>query len=310
MAQGTMIPKSLNMTAAGGLMLAIGFQLAVLPVWLPEHPWIMAALIVLMIPLNTPFWSLIHEAIHRNMHPGRTANEAWGRMMSVMFGASFHVLRFGHMMHHQYNRDWESEIYSPPQKKWIVALNHYFKMTCGIYLIEVLLSYLVALTPKRLTQKIADTIFTDDHHRQAVRQMLQKPGNVARLRFDCAMIVLLYGGAFYLYGALWPLLLLLIAGRAFAISFMDNAYHYDTPPDNSVPAKELQVPPLVSRLILNFNYHMTHHKNAGLPWIALEKEHKAKSRSFDGPLLPAMFAQFKGPIEASLYDRHVHTDQA
>ncbi len=299
MAQGSMIPKSINMIAASLIMLAILFQLWVMPLLLPSSPWIMAAIILALTPLNTPFWSLIHEGIHRNMHPGRAANEAWSRTMSIIFGASFHVLRFGHLMHHQYNRDWESEIYAPPQKKWMVAINHYFKMLCGIYLVEVLLSYLVALTPKKLTQKIADHIFSDEHHRHAVRQMLQKPGNVTRLRIDCALIALLYGTAFYLYGAMWPLLVLLIAARALVISIMDNAYHYDTPPDNSIAAKELRLPPLMARLILNFNYHLTHHKNAGLPWSELAKDHQAKNRTYDGGLLPALFAQFKGPIAKS-----------
>lgn len=301
MAHSTMIPRSVNMMAASLIMLAMIFQLLVLPLLLPSSPWTIAAIIVILAPLNTPFWSLIHEGIHRNMHPGRAANEAWSRIMSIVFGASFHVLRFGHLMHHQYNRAWESEIYAPPQKKWAVAINHYFKMLCGIYLVEVLLSCLVALTPRKLAQKIADRIFSDEHHRHAVRQMLQKPGNVAKLRMDCALIALLYGTAFFLYGALWPLLVLLIGARALVISIMDNAYHYDTPPDNSVAAKELHLPPLMAGLILNFNYHLTHHKNTALPWSELAKDHRAKGRSFDGGLIPALLAQFKGPLAASRF---------
>lgn len=303
MAQSAPIPKNINLAVAAVIMLAILCQLLVLPWVLADQPWVLAGVIVALVAVNTPFWSLIHEGIHRNLHPDRPMNEGVSRLMSVIFGASFHVLRFGHLMHHQYNRAWESEIYHPPQKKWLVALNHYFKMTCGIYLIEVLLSFLVALTPGRITQQVADRLFTDPQHRQAVRQMLQKPGNVARLRFDCAMIVALYGAAFYLYGALWPLLLLMIAGRAFVISFMDNAYHYDTPPDNSVPALELRAPGMIEKMIFNFNYHMTHHKNAGLPWSALAREHQAQGRNFDADLLPAMLAQFKGPIDGRKFDQ-------
>lgn len=303
MARDSHIPKTINLTLASLIMLATLFQLLVLPLWLSSSPWTMAAIILALAPLNTPFWSLIHEGIHRNMHPGRAANEAWSRALSVVFGAAFHVLRFGHLMHHQYNRNWESEIYEPPQKKWIVAINHYFKMLCGIYLVEIFLSYLVALTPKNITLKIADRIFDDEHHRHAVRQMLQKPGNVARLRIDCALIALLYGVAFYLYGSLWPLLVLLIGIRAFVISIMDNAYHYDTPPDNSVAAKELYLPPLMARMILNFNYHLTHHKNTGLPWSALAKDHEDKDRIFDGGLVTALLAQFKGPLAATRFDK-------
>lgn len=300
-----LIPKTLNLTLASVLMLAIMGQLLLLPLLARNGgwpAWVMPTLIVAMIPLNTPLWSLIHEAIHRNMHPERTSNEAWGRVMAVIFGASFHLLRFGHLMHHQYNRHWESEIYRPPQKKWLVTCNHYFKMSGGIYWTEVLLTFLLAITPSRLTQKIAHFAFADEHQRAAITRLIQNPSQMARLRFDCAMIALLYGTSFAVYGAAWPLLLLLLGGRAFMISFMDNAYHYNTPPDNSVAAWELQAPHWLARMILNFNFHLTHHKNAHLPWNALAQAHGAQGHAFDDSLWRAMLAQCQGPIDVRQFE--------
>ncbi|HEY8963190.1 MAG TPA: fatty acid desaturase, partial [Alphaproteobacteria bacterium] len=85
-------------------MLAVQFlQIIAMPIFLANYPWIMAPIILFLIPLNTPFWSLIHEAVHKNLHHKAPINDALARLMSVVFGASFDVLRFGHLMHHQYN---------------------------------------------------------------------------------------------------------------------------------------------------------------------------------------------------------------
>jgi fatty acid desaturase len=102
------IPKTLNCALAGLILAAMALQMFVLPL-LGLGPMAMGLAILALIPLNTPFWSLIHEAIHKNFVPDNKANLYAGRLMAVAFGASFHILRFGHLMHHQYNRDWESK---------------------------------------------------------------------------------------------------------------------------------------------------------------------------------------------------------
>lgn len=290
------IPRKTNFLLWGILSSILLSLLLVLPAYAAKYTFACAAAIILFIPINTPYWSLIHEGIHRHLHPHKTWNEFMGRSMAIILGNSFHVLRFGHLMHHQYNRSWESEIYEADDTKWKVTLTHYFKMLGGLYLIEVLLSFILAICPVRYAHHVANLAFSDEHHQQAVRQMLLKPETVWKVRTDCTLIVALYGTSLYLYSAYWPLLALAIGGRALIISLMDNAYHYGTPLDNSVPAKELYVPMPIARMMLNFNYHMTHHTNAGLPWPRLSEEHRKLDRDFDDYLVPALLSQFKGPI--------------
>ena len=258
----------------------------------------MLAITVVLIPLNTPLWSLVHEAIHKNFHSRKHVNEIGGRIMSILFGASFGVLRFGHLMHHQYNREWESEHYIEPGQNRIVAwFSHYFKMLGGLYLTEVLMSFLIALAPKALTRKIARKIFEDDRHHDAVLNSLLKPENIRKIRIDCLATVIVYAGAFYSFEPDWIIPVVALTGRAVIISLMDNAYHYGTPKDNTVIAKELETVPLYSKFILNFNYHVTHHKNVGLPWTKLAEHHAAQNNPYSERLGRALLAQFKGPIK-------------
>lgn len=290
------LPVRLNLTLSGLIITAIMAQMFIMPVALAGYPWVMAAIILILTPLNTPFWSLIHEAVHRNFHPYASGNEWAGRIMSIFFGASFDVLRFGHLMHHQYNREWESEIYGDGQNRTLFTLNHYFKMLGGLYVTEVLVSFLIAIAPLPIAHRIARASFTDVRHQQAVLSGLLKPRIVNRLRLDCVLIVALYAYVFFLFGSAWPVALWLIASRAIIISLMDNAYHYGTPGDNSVIAKELAVPGPIARFILNFNHHATHHHNVGLPWTELEKAHKDQSVSYTEGLAKALLVQFKGPV--------------
>ncbi len=289
------IPGKLNLALSAGIAAAMLVQLLILPH--SSHPVLMAAVVLLLVPLNTPFWSLIHEAIHRNFHTDKTVNEYGGRLLSILFGASFGVLRFGHLMHHQYNREWESEYYDEAEKsKLLACANHYFMMLGGLYYVEVLMSLLIALLPRKATEKIARMIFTNDQHYQAVLNALLKPDNARKIRMDFGLVVVFYGLVFMLAGAHWFLPLLLLAGRGFIISFMDNSYHYGTPPDNSVPAKELRTPALLSKFVLRFNYHLTHHNNTRLPWTALPKGHADQGNAYSEGLGAALLAQFKGPI--------------
>ena len=105
------------------------FQMFVLPCMLYGH----SSLGLLVIPLiltGTMLWSLIHEAIHRLFLPTASINDGWGRVMGIFFGASFDVLKFGHVMHHRYNRDWESEYYDPTKKSFLRANIEYYSRGC------------------------------------------------------------------------------------------------------------------------------------------------------------------------------------
>ena len=79
--------------------------LFVLPLWLLPIDARWGWLLLPIALLTNFFWALHHEAIHGGFQADRQRNLRAGRLMAVLLGSSFHVLRFGHLMHHQYNRN-------------------------------------------------------------------------------------------------------------------------------------------------------------------------------------------------------------
>ena len=98
------IPAAINMALAGLHALVNVYQFFVLSLWLlPANTawgWTLLPLAV----LNNPYWSLIHETIHDLFHPARRINTLIGRVLAIMFGAQFRVLRLSHRLHHKLNR--------------------------------------------------------------------------------------------------------------------------------------------------------------------------------------------------------------
>lgn len=118
--------------------------------------------------------------------------------------------------------------------------------------------------------------------------------NANYIRMDLLAIILLYAGAFMIYGKNYGILLAFIICRSLLISFMDNIYHYGTKADNSQAGKNLVLPKLTERLFLNSNYHGTHHYNPQIAWCYLPKIHKEQGRDYDGKFFKEGFKQFKG----------------
>ena len=54
--------------------------------------------------VGNSIYSIIHEAEHRMLHPNRTLNDALGVFLALLFPAPYHLIRQGHLGHHQRNR--------------------------------------------------------------------------------------------------------------------------------------------------------------------------------------------------------------
>jgi fatty acid desaturase len=290
-------PTTLNHRIALALVVYHVVVLLALPLWLlPQSLWWGVLVIAPFFWLHSAHWALIHEAIHKNMHEDSVQNEAWGRLLSVLLGASFHVLRFGHLTHHQLNRDWHSEYVE--KRTFFNQIAYYTNLTVGLYLSEVIGSFLLALLPKRAFLALGRISFLRDYPevaRTGDRFFYQRE-NIRPLREDVATITLLYVAAFWVYGAFWKVLLAFLIVRAVVISVMDNIYHYATPADNSQASKELWLHPALARLILFSNHHETHHLNPRLPWTSLEADNRMARRGYDGSLLAHCLVQFGGAM--------------
>jgi fatty acid desaturase len=74
---------------------------------LPQAVAIHSAWGLLLVPLASThhtLWSLVHEAIHGTLATPSRLNERLGRLLAVLHGAPFAVLRLGHLLHHRHNR--------------------------------------------------------------------------------------------------------------------------------------------------------------------------------------------------------------
>ena len=284
-----------NLALAIALFMLHGVGLFAVPLLLDAAPgWGLLWLPVLA--MSSLHWGLIHEGIHKILHPDAQVNERLGRGLGIAMMASFQVLRFGHLMHHKLNRDWHSERVerrTRGNRAW-----YYANLFFGLYLGEMITSLMFTFLPRRLFMRIARATFLRGYEEVAVagERFFYQRGNVARTRTDMLASLTLYGAAFMLYGAHWPVLAAFLLGRAVIISFLDNIYHYETPADNSKAGKELRLPELASLLLLRSNFHETHHLNPEVPWHALPKAHREQGRAFDGAWLAHARLQLNGPV--------------
>lgn len=110
--------------------------------------------LLLLIPsilFTNTTWALIHEGVHSNLNSDQQKNLTYSRLLSVLIHSNFEVLKFGHLMHHRYNRtDYDlTEGYDfqliKNDNRFVhflkilkVKILYYFHISIGLYLAEVL----------------------------------------------------------------------------------------------------------------------------------------------------------------------------
>lgn len=253
--------------------------------------------------LTNSLWALHHEAIHGGFFDERRRNMIAGRIMAILLGSSFHVLRFGHLMHHRYNRNPidRPDVYDPAHvSKAKARISFLANLLFGLYLAE-LAAPLACWLPRPVIRRILDRIYAGEHaslraiHAAAYRLFLE-PRHLNVIRTDAALAALLIAASALAFGSYWPMLLAFLAARALLISTLDNVYHYGTPIDRPDHARNLSLPGPLQLLILNMNLHRVHHQRPALPWWTLPAELRASGDGYDAPLLSTAIAQFAGPI--------------
>jgi fatty acid desaturase len=293
----------LNMVIVLALTAANGVLFIVLPLWLLPASPLFAWLAVPLVLVTVTHWATIHEAIHGNLHPERPRNDRLGRLLAILFGAPFEVLRFGHLSHHALNgsEPERPDLFDPGSARaWLTRPVYYLRLLIGLYAAE-LASALACLLPRRLLRPLVRRAFYEGDpaaramSERAVRQLLE-PGRLAATRRDAVLILLLFGGAFWLYGGHWHILALALLGRAFVVSFMDNAPHYGGETDEWSQGYDMKVPDPLGGLILNSNLHGTHHRHPNVPWRALPRVFATEGTAYAGNYLTIPWRQLRGPI--------------
>ncbi len=293
---GYKIPDKYNFVLFLMVLSVSIFQLFALPLYLLPKNIYWAILIIPLIPFNNMMWFLIHEAIHKNLNTNQKLNELGGRILSIFFGASFCLLSFGHLMHHQMNRHWESEYYNAEKNNFRLKIKYFLKLFFGVYFTELLSSYALFLLNKKTLFRAA--ILHHDYTPEIGNQIdnyFYKRERIKKLRLDMSISFLLFLASLLVYNIYWPVLIAIIVFKAISISLMDNVFHYNTPYDNSIAGKEVAANKLVRIFILNGNYHGIHHNNPKVPWTALPQEAERLGLKANGTFTGSMLMQFEGP---------------
>jgi len=293
-------------TLAVLLILPVAFRLHLLDV---DWGWFCVALPVALI--SNGFWALQHEAIHNLFAADQAVNRRAGRIMGVLFGSSFRALRFGHLMHHRFNRNPLDcpDVFDPRTTSAVKAHIRFFAgLFGGIYLIEAFSPLLYWLPAPAIRRLLARVHRGDDPRLKQLHQLagqaLGSPRAIAEIRQDSAMVLVLYGCALALWGAHWPGLLIFILLRGTLISFLDNVYHFRTPLDRPHFAYNLRLARPFRALILNMNFHRIHHNQMHLPWWRLPRQFERSQEIFDAEYFNAALAQLRGPAPTHMLGTH------
>src|SRR4051812_44268438 len=100
----TLISARLNLLLAVVFAAAQLYMLVLYPLGVIATPSRAIAALVASVLLTYPCWILIHEAIHSMLSAERVTNHLLGRLLSILHGSPFGVLRLVHLLHHKFNR--------------------------------------------------------------------------------------------------------------------------------------------------------------------------------------------------------------
>jgi len=292
------IPVWINLGLALLYVAVNVFQFVFLPLRLLPMDLAWAWTLLPLAFLTNPYWSLIHEAIHEMFHPNRSVNMFFGRLLAILFGAPFRILRLSHLVHHKLNRlpVEGTEYYDrSTSSKARAAPGYYFQILLGLYLVEVL-SPVYFLLPRRRLLWCYQRFMRPDGVSGILMKNWLGAEALREIRFDGLLTLAWLALSFFCYGERWPLLLGALLARAVLISFLDNVYHYGTPVSDLFFARNLRLPGAAAKLLLNFNLHGVHHVNPAIPWIDLPRAFDAQGGKYQDDYFVAALRQLRGPI--------------
>ena len=248
------------------------------------------------------YWATLHEAIHGRLLIRAGSNRYAGRLLAILWGSAFHLLRFSHLMHHRFNRHKLDRLdsYDPATTSALTARLHFYgEMLGGLYVIEVV-TPLLYLLPGNWVHNLVRTLYAGDDApmprlRLLAEQVLAGPKGIAEIRQDAFLAsgLLILGAV--AWGPYWPAFLGFVLGRGLLVSMLDNVYHFRTPLDRVDYAHNLSLPRPLQGLFLNMNLHRVHHRRMQLPWWQLQHQFTADREQFDGSLALGALKQLGGP---------------
>jgi len=219
---------------------------------------------------NNTVFSLHHEAVHRTFHPSPGVNEAAGMLFSAFFPTIFSIQRVSHLGHHRRNRsDQELYDYYLPHQSWLLKTYWIYCLLTGFYWAIIPVASLVYVA---CPLAFRAAWFQHGPARwwgfePFVRDIAAEPtGRIWRegaftLAVQIALFLLLdlrfsaWLACYWAFGINW--------------SSVQYADHAESPRDVIEGAWNLRFWPPTQAIFLNYNLHLAHHREPGVPWIHL-----------------------------------------
>ena len=241
-------------------------------------------------------YSALHEAEHNVLFGNETLNAAGGVLLGLFFGAPYHLLRQGHVGHHQRNRsdDEAFEFWFPgesPAWKWVQWVGI---LTGGFYLMVVLGNVLLLALPFLLNSRT----FRFDRPSAAFFESLN-PKYARLIAVEAAAVLAMHALIVYLTGVpLWRYVVL-YGCFGFVWSAMQYVHHYGTERHVTRGARDLWIAPGLDAFWLNHNLHRVHHEHPTVSWIHLPRLARANGRRGGGWLPWQWVKMWRGPRAAT-----------
>jgi fatty acid desaturase len=213
---------------------------------------------------------LAHEAAHSKLHANPAVNDGLGILLYSLFPGSYHLFEISHLTHHRRNRsDAELEDYIlPGEIRWRKSVAYYF-ILCGMFwFLTPFALVAIAMIPGRSVQ-----IPAPGENAGGFSRYLQfiNSVNPMRIRRDLLVTVVVWTSAWLLLHLKLSHLAVCYVAFAFCWASQQYLYHVRTPRHVVLGAVDLHLWRPLELLYLHFNYHLTHHVAAWVPWIYLPK---------------------------------------
>ena len=259
------IPVAANISialAAGSTSLGL--------LWFASHTtewWLVAVAAFVFSFTNNTVFSLLHEAVHGMFHPSRRINDWLGVVFASFFPTIFSIQRISHLGHHRRNRT-DEELYDCylPGQSWLLKTYWIYCLLTGFYWAIIPfagLLYVIWPTAFRSSwfQNGPATwwgfkpFVVDIAAMPIGRAWLE---GIFALSFQVAVITLLDISLLAWLACYW----------AFGINWSSVQYsdHAGSSRDVIEGAWNLRFTTVSQMLFLNYNLHLAHHREPGIPW--------------------------------------------
>ena len=250
---------------------------------------LLALALIYGVAMNTGY-ALIHEAEHGILHPRPAVNLWCGIVLALFFPAPFHLIRQGHLGHHQRNRsdDEAFDFYFDGESALWRWLQLYGVLT-GLFWATIALSNaLAALWPALLRARAAPF----DYATTSLQASLN-PRFDGWIRGEAIAVFLLHGALAWTFGIPLAHHAAMLFGFGFLWSAMQYAHHWQTERHVLRGARNLRTFAVLDALWLNHNWHLNHHLHPTVPWLYLPGLSAPEEKR--GSLAAAYFRMWRGP---------------